>query len=131
MNFLKRWIPFSISLVVVYFLGYLYQYDFGFSLIINELLTELVHFIVFVGFGFFTCKAICRRSRLQRPYVIYAFGIIFLISIVGVFNEVRVHPEHGANVRDILFHLIACVLGMIIWRLHRIYHEEDMVIIER
>lgn len=130
MNFLKRWIPFSISLVAVYFLGYLYQYDFGFSLMINELLTELVHFIVFISFGFFACKAICRRGRLQRPYVIYVFGIIFFVSIIGVFNEVRVRPEHGANVRDILFHLIAGVLGMIIWRLHRIHHEE-VEIIER
>ena len=117
MNFLKYRVPFLLSLVAVYFLGYLYQYDFGFSLKINELLTESVHFTVFVIFGFLTCHAMCLSGKIKRPHAIYAFAIIFFISVIGVFNEARIHPEHGGNVRDMFFHLSAGILGMIIWRL--------------
>ncbi|KKP97611.1 MAG: hypothetical protein US71_C0018G0003 [Parcubacteria group bacterium GW2011_GWD2_38_12] len=117
MNFLKYRTPFLFSLIAVYFLGYLYRYDFGFGLKINELLTESVHYIVFIVFGFLTCHAMCLGGKIKRPHTIYAFAIIFFISVIGVFNEVRIHPEHGGNVRDMFFHLSAGILGMIIWRL--------------
>lgn len=123
MNFIKRWLPFFISLLAVYFLGYLYQYNFGFSLRINDLLTESAHYIIFIIFGFLTCHAVCLRGKIERPHAIYAFAIIFFISVIGVFNEARVYPEHGENVRDMLFHLSAGILGMIIWRLFKIERE--------
>lgn len=121
---LRRWSVFLLGLILVYFIGYLYQYDFGFDPKINELLTELGHFAVFTVFGFLTCKAFCLRGRIQRPHIIYVFGIIFFISVAGVFNEVRIFPEHGANIRDMIFHLSAGISGVIIWRLHRIHHED-------
>lgn len=118
MNFLKRWVPFLFGLVGIYFLGYLYQYDFGFGLRINNLMTELVHFTIFAIFGLITCHSICKKGKITRPHFIYALGIMFFISVIGVFNEVRIHPEHGGgNVRDIFFHLSASILGIIIWRL--------------
>lgn len=119
MIFLKYYLPFIISLILVYFLGYLYQYDFGFDFKINDLLTESVHFIVFAIFGFATCRMLCKSGKIKRPHAVYAFAVIFFVSTVGVFNEIRIHPEHGdyANLRDILFHLSAGILGMIIWRL--------------
>lgn len=123
MNFIKRWPLFFISLIAVYFLGYLYQYDFGFSLKINNLLTESIYYIVFIIFGFLTCHAVCLKRKIERPHAVYAFAIIFFISVIGVFNELRVHPEHGGNVRDMLFHLSAGILGMIIWRLFKIEKE--------
>lgn len=118
MNFLKRWASFLFGLVIVYSLGYLYQYDFGFSLRINDLMTELIHFTVFAIFGLITCHSICQKGKISRPHFIYALGIIFFVSVIGVFNEVRVHPEHGGgNIRDMLFHLSASMLGIIMWRL--------------
>lgn len=123
MNFIKHRIPFFISLIAVYSLGYFYQYNFGFSLRINDLFTEFGHFIVFVIFGFLTCNAVCRGGRIKRPHAVYGFGIIFFVSVVGVFNEMRIHPEHGSSVRDMLFHLSAGILGMIIWRLFKIEKE--------
>ena len=118
MNFLKRWVPFLFGLGTVYFLGYLYQYNFGFSLKINNLMTELIHFAVFAIFGLITCHSICQKGRIIRPHFIYVLGVVFFISVIGVFNEVRIHPEHGGgNVRDIFFHLSASILGVIVWRL--------------
>lgn len=124
MNFIRRWSLFLLSLAVVYFLGYLYQYDFGFSLKINELLTEVVHFAVFVIFGFFTCQTLCREGKIKRPHAVYVFAIIFFISIMGVFNEVRIHPEHGANARDMMLHLTAGISGMIVWRLFSLIKKD-------
>lgn len=125
MIFLKRWLPFLFGLTIIYFLGYFYEHDFGFSLRVNDFLTELGHFMAFVVFGFVTCYSFCVRGKIKRPHAIYAFGVIFFISIIGVFNEVRIHPEHGniANVRDMIFHLSAGILGLIIWRLYKIEDE--------
>lgn len=117
MIFLKYYLPFIINLILVYFLGYLYQYDFGFDLKINGLLTESVHFIVFAIFGFAACLMLCKKGKIKRPHAVYAFAVIFFVSVIGAFNEIRIHPEHGGNVRDMLFHLSAGILGMIIWRL--------------
>ena len=128
MNFLKRWMPFLFGLIVIYSLGYFYEYDFGLGLRTNSFLTELGHFVAFVIFGFVACYSFCTGGKIKRPHAIYVFGIIFFISIIGVFNEVRVHPEHDdvANARDILFHLSAGTLGLIIWRLYKM--ESDNIV---
>lgn len=125
MKFLKRWLPFLFGLVIIYFLGYFYEYDFGFSLKVNDFLTELGHFMAFFIFGFVTCHSFCVEGKIKKPYAIYAIFIISFISVIGVFNEVRVHPEHGniANIRDMLFHFSAGISGLVSWRLYKIEAE--------
>lgn len=120
----KRWIPFLISLIVIYSLAYFHEYDFGFDEKVNNSIVKSIHLLIFGIFGFLTCYGICSNGdrKLRSPHATYAFGIIFFVAIIGVFNEVRIHPHEG-NVRDILLHINGGVLGMVIWRLTKFNSE--------
>lgn len=128
MDFLKRLSLFSIGLIAVYFLGYLYNYDFGFDYKINVFLTETIHFLTFVLFGFLTCSSVCSGGiKSKKAKYIYVASIVLVVAVVGVFNEVRVHPEeHTANIRDMLMHFVGGTLGVIVWRLYKISIDEKL-----
>lgn len=126
MNFLIRWSPIALSAVVIYLLAYLHEYDFGFGMKVDYLFSEVVHFAIFIIFGYLTCKSLCRSGQIKRPHIIYAFAIIFFTAVIGVLNEVRIDPEHEGHFRDMIMHWLGGVLGMVFWRLHRTYHEEEM-----
>lgn len=127
MDFFKKIIKFSIGLIAVYFLGYLYEYDFGFAYKINVFLTETIHFFVFALFGFLTCSSVCVGDKTKKSGYIYVFGAILVVAVIGVFNEVRVHPEgHSANIRDMIMHFTGGTLGVIVWRLFKISSDEKL-----
>lgn len=124
MKFMIRWMPLALAIGVIYFLAYFHDYDFGFSVQVNYLLSELVHLLIFSTLGYLACSSLCMKGEIKRPHALYVFAIIFFTAVVGVFNEARIDPEHGGHLRDIFMHSFGGVLGMVIWRLHRIHHEE-------
>lgn len=118
MKFFKKLLPFLISAVVIYVMGYIHEIDFGFGEKNNFTIAESLHFIIFGTYGFLLSIIMC-IDRIRKPCnVIYIFGFVFFVAIIGVFYEVRIHPHEG-NMRDLLMHIVSGVLGITIWRLVR------------
>lgn len=118
MKFFKKLLPFLISVVVIYVMGYIHEINFGFGEKNNFTIAESVHFIIFGTYGFLLSMIMC-IDKIRKPCnIIYIFGFMFFTAVTSVFYEVRIHPHEG-NFRDLTMHIISGVLGMIIWRLTR------------
>lgn len=124
MIFLRRWLPISISFILIYFLAYIHDYDFGFTEKTNFFASEAIHVLVFIFFGFLVYALMC-DGKTKRACTIYAFAVVFFISVAGVLNEVRIHPHEGVF-RDMLLHIFSGIFGMIAWKIFSVTKFDEI-----